>query len=330
MILTKIQLLESYSEEQQLMLLTFDEGKDTAYIIWSYANLVQYLNDEVIATFRNDMYNGRVEKFVNTLARVGVIHTLERENNVKLYVDVTDNHSNIRFKEIEDGGTAVDAIVYVVDMRFDSSARAEWVDLTVMDQARKLAQLRIFSPDNKTASLKGRYVQGTIRRTKYGLSAESVITVDSAFPYSPEVEISERFILDAFAEDAEMLNLLSTTNFMSFAKKYVDLEPGYILVRLALELDIASELNNLLREADISLIKRALLLEKLFVFQQTSPFSTEIINFVKISQQSFHGKNDVLLLLYGTGDELATEKLILKTIKDTVNTVVKVKKGLVE
>ena len=42
MILTKIQLLESYSEEQQLMLLTFDEGKDTAYIIWSYANLVQY------------------------------------------------------------------------------------------------------------------------------------------------------------------------------------------------------------------------------------------------------------------------------------------------
>ena len=328
MILTRIELLDSYSEEQQLMHLTFDEGKDTAYIIWSHANLIQYLNDEVVATFRTDMYNGRAEKFVNTLARVGVIHTLEKENNVKLYVDVTDNHSNVRFKEIEDGGTAVDAVVYVVDMRFDSSARAEWVDLTVMDQARKLAQLRIFSPDNKTAALKGRYVMGTIRRTKYGLSAESVITVDSAFPYSPEVEISERFILDAFAEDSEMLNLLSATNFVTFAKKHVDLEPGYVLVRLALELDIASELNNLMREVDTALIKRALLLEKFFVFQEESPFTSEIINFVKISQQNFRGKNDVLLLLFGTGTEYAEEKLMLHTIKDTVNTVIKVKKGV--
>ena len=147
--LTHIELLESLGNEQQLMRLTFDGGKDSAYIIWSHANLMQYLNDEVIATFRQDMYNGAVVKFVNTLASVGVVHTLERSDNVKLYVDVTDNHSNIRFKEIEDGGTAVNAIVYVVDIRFDSSARADWADITVMDQARKLAQLRIFSPDRK-------------------------------------------------------------------------------------------------------------------------------------------------------------------------------------
>ena len=110
--LTKIELLESYATEQQLMRLTFDEGKDSAYIIWSHANLVQYLNDEVIATFRQDMYNGTISKFVNTIAKVGVVHTLERSNNVKLYVDVTDNHSNIRFKEIEDGGTAVNRVCY--------------------------------------------------------------------------------------------------------------------------------------------------------------------------------------------------------------------------
>lgn len=120
--LTHIELLESLGNEQQLMRLTFDGGKDSAYIIWSHANLMQYLNDEVIATFRQDMYNGAVVKFVNTLASVGVVHTLERSDNVKLYVDVTDNHSNIRFKEIEDGGTAVNAIVYVVDIRFDSYA----------------------------------------------------------------------------------------------------------------------------------------------------------------------------------------------------------------
>ena len=224
--LTKIELLESYATEQQLMRLTFDEGKDSAYIIWSHANLVQYLNDEVIATFRQDMYNGSIAKFVNTIAKVGVVHTLERSNNVKLYVDVTDNHSNIRFKEIEDGGTAVNAIVYVTDIRFDSSARAEWADLTVMDQARKIAQLRIFSPDSKIQDFKGRYVMCDIRKNRYGLSTDSVVTVDNAFPFSPEVEISERFLMDAFAEDADILTLLAETKFADFAKKVVDLEPG--------------------------------------------------------------------------------------------------------
>ena len=81
--LTKIELLESYATEQQLMRLTFDEGKDSAYIIWSHANLVQYLNDEVIATFRQDMYNGSIAKFVNTIAKVGATG------------DVTGNHLHI-------------------------------------------------------------------------------------------------------------------------------------------------------------------------------------------------------------------------------------------
>ena len=295
--LTKIELLESYATEQQLMRLTFDEGKDSAYIIWSHANLVQYLNDEVIATFRQDMYNGTISKFVNTIAKVGVVHTLERSNNVKLYVDVTDNHSNIRFKEIEDGGTAVNAIVYVTDIRFDSSARAEWADLTVMDQARKIAQLRIFSPDSKIQDFKGRYVMCDIRKNRYGLSTDSVVTVDNAFPFSPEVEISERFLMDAFAEDADILTLLAETKFADFAKKVVDLEPGYILVRLAIELDVASELANLVKEVDVDLIKRCLLIEKFNVFQQTSPYRNDIVTFVTASRYKFDHKNEVLLTL---------------------------------
>ena len=321
--LTKIELLESYATEQQLMRLTFDEGKDSAYIIWSHANLVQYLNDEVIATFRQDMYNGSIAKFVNTIAKVGVVHTLERSNNVKLYVDVTDNHSNIRFKEIEDGGTAVNAIVYVTDIRFDSSARAEWADLTVMDQARKIAQLRIFSPDSKIQDFKGRYVMCDIRKNRYGLSTDSVVTVDNAFPFSPEVEISERFLMDAFAEDADILTLLAETKFADFAKKVVDLEPGYILVRLAIELDVASELANLVKEVDVDLIKRCLLIEKFNVFQQTSPYRNDIVTFVTASRYKFDHKNEVLLTLYSDEEKFSMER-------EMADTIINVKKGLIK
>lgn len=328
--LTKIELLESYATEQQLMRLTFDEGKDSAYIIWSHANLVQYLNDEVIATFRQDMYNGTIAKFVNTIAKVGVVHTLERSNNVKLYVDVTDNHSNIRFKEIEDGGTAVSAIVYVTDIRFDSSARAEWADLTVMDQARKIAQLRIFSPDSKIQDFKGRYVMCDIRKNRYGLSTDSVVTVDNAFPFSPEVEISERFLMDAFAEDADILTLLAETKFADFAKKVVDLEPGYILVRLAIELDVASELANLVKEVDVDLIKRCLLIEKFNVFQQTSPYRNDIVTFVTASRYKFDHKNEVLLTLYSDEEKFSMERVVLKQVREMADTIINVKKGLIK
>ena len=328
--LTKIELLESYATEQQLMRLTFDEGKDSAYIIWSHANLVQYLNDEVIATFRQDMYNGSIAKFVNTIAKVGVVHTLERSNNVKLYVDVTDNHSNIRFKEIEDGGTAVNAIVYVTDIRFDSSARAEWADLTVMDQARKIAQLRIFSPDSKIQDFKGRYVMCDIRKNRYGLSTDSVVTVDNAFPFSPEVEISERFLMDAFAEDADILTLLAETKFADFAKKVVDLEPGYILVRLAIELDVASELANLVKEVDVDLIKRCLLIEKFNVFQQTSPYRNDIVTFVTASRYKFDHKNEVLLTLYSDEENFSMERGVLKQVREMADTIINVKKGLIK
>lgn len=328
--LTKIELLESYATEQQLMRLTFDEGKDSAYIIWSHANLVQYLNDEVIATFRQDMYNGSIAKFVNTIAKVGVVHTLERSNNVKLYVDVTDNHSNIRFKEIEEGGTAVNAIVYVTDIRFDSSARAEWADLTVMDQARKIAQLRIFSPDSKIQDFKGRYVMCDIRKNRYGLSTDSVVTVDNAFPFSPEVEISERFLMDAFAEDADILTLLAETKFADFAKKVVDLEPGYILVRLAIELDVASELANLVKEVDVDLIKRCLLIEKFNVFQQTSPYRNDIVTFVTASRYKFDHKNEVLLTLYSDEEKFSMERGVLKQVREMADTIINVKKGLIK
>ena len=328
--LTKIELLESYATEQQLMRLTFDEGKDSAYIIWSHANLVQYLNDEVIATFRQDIYNGTISKFVNTIAKVGVVHTLERSNNVKLYVDVTDNHSNIRFKEIEDGGTAVNAIVYVTDIRFDSSARAEWADLTVMDQARKIAQLRIFSPDSKIQDFKGRYVMCDIRKNRYGLSTDSVVTVDNAFPFSPEVEISERFLMDAFAEDADILTLLAETKFADFAKKVVDLEPGYILVRLAIELDVASELANLVKEVDVDLIKRCLLIEKFNVFQQTSPYRNDIVTFVTASRYKFDHKNEVLLTLYSDEEKFSMERVVLKQVREMADTIINVKKGLIK
>lgn len=328
--LTNIQQVESYDLDNQLLLLTFEGGKDSAYIIWNHADLIQHLNDDVIATFRKDMYNGSIVKFVNTLASVGRVHTLEREDNIKLYTDVTDTHANVLFRDIADGDTAMNAIVYVVDIRRDSSSRADWVDLTVMDRARKLAQLRLFSPDGDIADLKDRYIMCDIRHSKYGFSTNFLSTVDSAFPYNPEVEISERYILNAFAADTDILELLSDTKFLEFAKKTPDLEPGYLLVRLAVELDLASELPNLLGEVNADVVRRCLLLDKFCVFQQNSPYHTEIVSFATASKYQYAHKADVLLTLYSDDDAHKSERLLLKKVRELADSVIQVKKGLVK
>ena len=169
-----------------------------------------------------------------------------------------------------------------------------------------------------------------IRKNRYGLSTDSVVTVDNAFPFSPEVEISERFLMDAFAEDADILTLLAETKFADFAKKVVDLEPGYILVRLAIELDVASELANLVKEVDVDLIKRCLLIEKFNVFQQTSPYRNDIVTFVTASRYKFDHKNEVLLTLYSDEEKFSMERVVLKQVREMADTIINVKKGLIK
>ena len=167
-----------------------------------------------------------------------------------------------------------------------------------------------------------------IHRNKYGLSTETLVTVDSAFPYSPEVEISEKFLMSAFADAPDILTLLADSKFIEFAKNVVDLEPGYILVRLAIELDISSEMANLMREVDTDLIKRCLLIEKFSVFQQNSPYQKEIVTFVTASKYKFEKKSEVLLTLYSNDSRFDVDRAILHKVKDLADAVVRLKKGL--
>ena len=329
MILTKCERLEKLPDNLDLIKVEFDEGKETAYCIWSYDDLIQYLNNEAIVKFRKDMYRGEVHKFVETIAHVSKITTLDRTQDIRLYANVKDSHCNVEFVDISEGSTFYGAILYVSDVSFSSSARASWADLTVMDQARRVATLRIFSPDNKTAEIKGRYIQCDVHHNKFGFSTETAATIDSSFPYSPEVEIAERYIPAAFADDPEVGTLISDSKFIDFAKLHVDIEPGFVLSRLAMELDLANELANIQRDANVDIIKRCLLLDKFFVFQTQSPFKRDIVTFVTVSRYTFKNKTEALLTLFSDDPRFNKERLLISQIKEMVDQVIRIKKGQV-
>lgn len=327
--ISKVTLLEKFDTELDLCELEFDGGADRAYIIWNYTNLVTYTGEEAIVTFRMDMYKGAAARFVNTLAKVGVVHTLEREDNIKLYVDKLDNHCTVSFRDIADGQTAQRVTVYVVSVDVDSSARATWWDLTCQDRDRKISRIRLFNPEGSDADYKGRYIMCDISKNKYGFSTNAIVTVDSQFPYSPEVAVAETFISKTFAEDAGALQAMQSTSFLEIAKYYVAEEPGYILVRLAMELDVANEMKNLTGDVDMGLVKQCLLLDKFWVLNNTSPFHHEVVAYASASRAKFPTAKTCLQVLYSDDKAWASTRAVVRACQDMADTLVRVKKGLV-
>lgn len=324
--LTKVDLVEHFQQEIDMCRIEIDNGSDSAYIIWNYTNLLTYLGEEIICTFRQDIYRGTPAKFVNTLAKVGVVHTLEREDNIKLYVDKLDNHCTISFRDIAEGHTVERVTVYVVNVTMDSSARATWWDLTVQDRDRKIATLRLFNPEGSDSDYKGRYILCDIRRNKYGFSTDAIVTVDSSFSYSPEVLVAESFITKTFADDSQAINAMQSMNFIEIAKHYVAEEPGYLLVRLAMELDIANEMANLTRDVPVSLLRHALLLDKFWVLNNQSLYHQEIVGFASASRARLDDVKQVLQVLYSDSEEFASARLLVSSIKHLADNLVTVKK----
>lgn len=328
MTITDVKLIEHLQDELDLCELVFDGGADSAYIIWNFTNLMEYNGGEAVVTFRQDIYKGAVHKFVNTLARVGVIKTLEKEDNIKLYTSTVDNHSNVSFKDVAEGATVQKAVLYVTDTRVDSSARAIWCDFKCLDRERRTATVRLFNPSSSDESYKGRYIMCDLRRSAYGFSTDAVTTIDTAFEHSPEVSVAEKFIVDTFSDDQETLAVLQQSAFIQFCKRNVAEEPGYELVRLAIELDLCNETANLVQATDFKLIKKALLYSHFTVLNSESVFDPTIVGYASISKFRFDSKRAVLELLYSDTTSYAKERAMYTAIKDAADAAVKVKKGV--
>lgn len=327
--ITRCERLERVTDGVDVVRIIFDDGKDSALCMWNYDDLVQYIGEEAIVQFRLDLWKGEPQRFVKTIAKVGVINTLERTENIRLYSTSTDNHCNVCFADISDGSTFYGAVIYVTDVKYSSSTKATWMDLTVLDQQRRLATLRLFNPDSKTVEAKGHYINCDIHRNQYGLSTETLSIVDSSFHFSPDVEIAENYIMQAFGDDPDMQMLLAESKFIEFAKKIVAEEPGYVLVRLALELDIANELANLQNDVSVALLKRCLLIDKFHVLQPASVYEKDIVTFVTCSRYQFQGKKQCLDILFSVTDCYSSARALLRQVKEMASAVIDVKKGRV-
>lgn len=125
---TSVVKLENISEDIDMMLVTIDSDTK-AYMIGNYADTLQFIGDEVIVSYRKDIYQGKIETFINTLTIPVKVNVLDRDTNFKLYSDVSDNNSTVCFADIQEGSIVYSAVVYCVDSMYESSPNSVWDDI---------------------------------------------------------------------------------------------------------------------------------------------------------------------------------------------------------
>lgn len=304
------------------------DNEISAYWFFNYADSLAYVGKEVIVDYRKDVYNGELVDFINTFIIPNTVHTLDKEDNIKLYIDQEDNFSNISFSDIADSETRGGCIVFCTAQEFKSSTKAVWMECIIRDRSMHTAVLRLFDYENASADFAGKYIVTELTRSKYGFTTDFIGPVDGKCPPNPEIELGKKFILNYFKDDAVSLDYINKTNVLEFLEELVDYEKGYGLMRLAMELAMVDSMGNITKDVDLSAIGRALLAKRGHI-SRNSVLSECYNNLALANKFMWDNRKLVMQLLDVNIDEHPKEYVIMNNIVNTVSGILEVRKGTV-
>lgn len=327
---TSIVKMKEVSEDTDILRVEIDNDVK-AYMIFNYAESLVFLNKEVIVSYRKDIYEGKIELFINTLTIPVKVTTLDREAGIKLFTDQSDNNSNVSFIDLAPGSTMLGAVMYCISSSYESSDRAVWMELKVRDRAGRVAKLRLFDPEFGVAKFDGMYIKANIKRNDYGLNTKEISLMDLEFPPNPEIQIARTYIENYFIGDADMLAVLQRTKLLDFMQDYVELELGYALLRAAIQLDILSELRNVFNEVNFKAISYAIMMQYGYITKASlAQYSASLRAITFTLQQNLPSDVAALVLMIldeGEPDgKPVPEKAIFNRVLSLANEIIKVKK----
>lgn len=331
-ICTSIVKLEEITQDTDMMLVTIDDDVK-AYMVYNYAQCLQFVGQEVVVSYRKDIYKGKVETFINTLTIPVKVSAIDREDNIKLFVKQKDNNSNCCLADIKEGESMVRAVLYCVESMYESSVKAVWLTLVVRDRAGRVAKLRLFDYDTRDANYSGMYIRANIKRTKYGFNTDMIEPVDIEFTPNPEITIAKQFIQTNFLDDSYMKGMLASTKLLERMETFVDVEMGLALLRLAVELDILEELKNVLDDVNFKAITYAIVMRYGYIAKQgLKKFSSRLKSTTFALQQNMPNDVATLVLMILDEDspevEMIPEKRVYSSILALADSVIKAKKAV--
>lgn len=299
----------------------------TALWFYDYADSLQFLNQEVIVDYRQDIYNGDMCQFIKTFTIPTVVTTLDKHEGFKLYLDQEDNQANTSFNEISSGETKYGCIVFCCKQENKSSRNASWTEYLIRDRFMRVAKLRMFNAEENDTDFSGQYVHCDLERNQYGFTTRAMVSVGGVMAINKEIAVAEDFVKGFFSADVPAMDYINKNNLLEAFKQHVDYEIGYGVVRLAMELAMADALRNVTKDVDVDAIAQALLCR--YGYLTRSSILSPTVNNVFIAQQfMFPNRRCVVLCLDEMNEERPEEASVVKNIVDTVDNILRIRKGV--
>lgn len=277
----------------------------------SYNENVQYLNKSVLYDTRPDIYEGKMIEVIANVVEKNVIQTVSESKGVKLIPDTKTMKGlcNYALDTLQFGDRVRDVVVYLSGYTVDSSPRAKWFDLQVVDMKSKVYNVRCFTKVGEAGRLEEQNAQGMVGKyvklnmlalTKYGIQVEGTETVSAVevmyddVVLSPEVEVAISIINEMTAGDSMLLAYMEKYNYIEGLKGVIDIEPGFHLVRVATELLLIKALSNVTNIYSETTLIRAAICSRGYLIDRKNDFSRTVLNINRISRTTL--VNDAVLI----------------------------------
>ena len=306
---------------------SFDNGSE-ALMICAPDEPYKYLDQLVDYETRKDLYEGNIHDFIATIADKRVVNTINRTEHIKLFADSVDNSSNIAFADIGFGETYNGCIFYCNKVNYNSSARADWLELVVSDRVRRVSKIRLFSPNiTSVEEFAGHYIRCDVRKTKFGFTTQDIFLCDVDYAPNPELDIAETYLKDVFKDDEALTAAMSSINIIPFMKECVTYERGALLLECAMEVDLALELGNVVPGVDTKALAKAFVADKFWCTSPNSHYAKEFLSVHKCL--SFRDVFDAKVqdIIGGNVPNIPDERILYDKIKELVRSIVVVRKG---
>jgi len=250
---------------------TFTNDVSALYFTKQDQTVLHFLDKDVNVSFRQELFEENYCIVIHSFTIISFVNTLKVDSEVKLYInDLPKTNSNISFKDIDIGSTVSNAIVYCTKSMYESSKKAQWMILYIMDRDRKISTLRIFSPMYKDCELTGSYIKVNLSKTIYGFQSDIAEPLtDILVAMNPEVDIAENYVNNIIStlpdKYKELINQLKAILSMKHTIPINNYEVGFEVVRMAMCLSIAETFKNITPDINMPALQASIILQNIYL-----------------------------------------------------------------
>lgn len=314
-----VALVEHKSSKLDLCKITIDF--DEIYIWGDYNELIDFIGKPVEYSVRQDVVDGKIVTVIANIANQYTVQTLSRQESIKLIpasglgrAECTFDVSTLKY-----GDTAYGQVMLLAGYTVGKSDKTQWIDCSVIDKYSKLVTLRVFTKsvegdidaEEVIASFVGYYVRADITLTKYGYQTRGIELVNVPVIKAPEIDIASNVLIQEISKDDGLQKYCNLYDFMHVLSTVVNVEPGYELVYMAVEIALINELENITSDYDFRAMRRAVFAIRGYLLPSTTRFSKAVLNVTKLSRTELKTDKELLLLVDPLSDEEPTKTKVI-------------------